>query len=63
MNAGEQGLFGRRLEEMEGLDDPSDTPIEVATSFAVSMGMALYKNDVEMEDRVRISCLDVCFSI
>jgi len=55
MNAGERGLFGRRLEDMEGLGDSNDTPIEVATSFAASMGMALYENDVEMEDRVRRS--------
>jgi len=40
---------------MEGLGDPSDTLIEVATSFAASMGMALYKNNVKMEDRVRRS--------
>ena len=38
---------------MEGQGDVHDTPIEVATSFAASMGMALYENDVEMEVRVR----------
>jgi len=37
---------------MEGLGDRNDTPIEVATSFAALLGMALYQNDVEMEDRV-----------
>ena len=59
MNVGQRGLFGRRLEDMEGLGDSSDTPIKVATSFTASVGMALYENDVEMEDRVRISCLDI----
>ena len=59
MNSGERGLFGRRLEDMEHVNDVHDTPIEVATSFAASLGMALYQNDVEMEDRVRISCLDI----
>ena len=59
MNSGERGLFGRRLEDMEVVSEVHDTPIEVATSFAASLGMALYQNDVEMEDRVRISCLDI----
>jgi len=52
MNVGECGLFGRRLEDMEGINDSNDTPIEVATSFAASLGIALYQNDVEMEDMV-----------
>jgi len=52
MNIGERGLFGRRLENMEGVNDHNDTPIEVATSFAASLGMALYQNDIKMEDRV-----------
>ena len=47
MNSGERGLFGRRLEDMEVVSEVHDTPIEVATSFAVSLGMALYQNDVE----------------
>jgi len=59
MNSGECGLFGRRLEDMEIVSDVHNTLIEVATSFAASLGMALYQNDVEMEDRVRISCLDI----
>ena len=59
MNPGECGLFGRRLEDMEDVSEVHDTPIEVATSFAASLGMALYQNDVEMEDRVRILYLDI----
>ena len=52
MDVGQQGLFGRRLEDMEDVDPHHDLPVDVATSFAASIGMALYQNDVEMEDRV-----------
>jgi len=63
MTVGERGLFGRWLEDMDGCGDANDTPIEVATSFAASLGMALYQNDVEMEDRVGILCLNICSSL
>jgi len=52
MNVGQCGLFGRHLEDMEDVDDRYNTPIDISTGFAASLGMALYEQDVVMEDRV-----------
>ena len=57
MNDHQRGLFGRCLENREGScgNEGADIAMSVSNAFSSSIGMALYENDVVMEDRVSVS--------
>ena len=57
MNDHQRGLFGRGLENREGScgNEGADIAMSVSNAFSSSIGMALYENDVVMEDRVSVS--------
>ena len=57
MNDHQHGLFGRCLENREGScgNEGADIAMSVSNAFSSSIGMALYENDVVMEDRVSVS--------
>ena len=59
MNKFQRGLYGRGLESREEScgSQESDIVMLVSTSFTASIGMALYENNVVMEDRVSISII------
>ena len=57
MNDHQHGLFGRCLENWEGScgNVGADIAMSVSNTFSSSIGMALYENNVVMEDRVSVS--------
>ena len=57
MNDYQHGLFGRCLENREDScgNEGADIVMSVSNAFSSSIGMALYKNNVVMEDRVSVS--------
>ena len=64
MNDHQRGLFGRGLENWEEScgSGEADIAMSVSNAFSSSVGMALFENDVVMEDRVSVSIvLDQCF--
>ena len=56
MNDFQCGLFGRGLESWEESYGSQEVNIamSVSNAFSSSIGMALYKNNVVMEDRVSV---------